>query len=103
MPEQLKIETNSLKLDDRAKIYLGRLNITRNVNKLVLVMDRNELTEVILFMKPDKIEIDTKVIKSKNILDKIVARITGAVNGNERNETDKNVDETQTTLDVATR
>ena len=78
MVKELKIQTNGLNFDGRARIFFDRTNITNNVQKVLLIMERDKPTEVMLVMKSERIDIDVKVIKSGNLIDKIINRFTSA-------------------------
>ena len=80
MVDEIRIETSSLKLDNRARIYIGKRNITRQVQRLAIIMGRDQLTEVVLVMKvTGKMKVKTRAVNSKSILDKFVAKVTSGL------------------------
>lgn len=79
MVDEIDISFKSMKIDDRAKFFLGRRNLVRQIDKCVVMMSRDEPTEVLFVMKPRGIRVKTKAVKSNSILDKLVTKFVEGV------------------------
>ncbi len=77
MADEIKIRTRGNKFDNRARFFIGRRNVTNQVDKALIILDRENPTEIILSLKPKKIEVDVKAVNSKNIFQKMIDKFVG--------------------------
>ncbi len=78
MPEMLTIYSEALRSGGhRSAIRWGRKSIEGRLKKLVLFMEDGKDSEVLLILKPEKIDCRVKAIKSDDLLDKLVQRFKG--------------------------
>ena len=77
MSEDLKIVTKGQKFDNRTKVFWGNKDIAKQVKQVILIMTKDQQTEAILVMNPNKTQINTSAkIKSETIIESIIKKVT---------------------------
>ncbi len=81
MADEIRIQVKSNKIDNRSQIFLGRRNLGRQIDKLVLMMSRDSPTEILFTMRPKGVSIKAPSARRERFLTRIIEKFIKGEDG----------------------